>query len=164
MKPQVRKLTALLAFCAIIPCASAAAQEPAADTAQQALFVFLDCNAPNCDFDHFRREIAWVNWVRDREDADVHLLVTVERTGGGGWYYTLDYLGRGAYDGVRKSLSYVSDPDDTDAEVRDGLTQTMALGLVQFAETTPLAPRLRVVYEAPEAAVVQLDQDDPWNL
>ena len=30
----------------------------------QRLFVFLDCNARNCDFDHFRREITWVNWVR----------------------------------------------------------------------------------------------------
>ncbi|MFQ6046753.1 MAG: hypothetical protein ACE5PT_10425, partial [Gemmatimonadales bacterium] len=44
-----------------------AAQEPQIDTTL-ALKVFLDCNAPNCDFDHFRREITWVNWVRDRQD------------------------------------------------------------------------------------------------
>jgi hypothetical protein len=105
-----------------------------------------------------------VNWVRDRQDADVHLLITAEQTGGGGWHYTLDFIGRGAFDGLDKSLSYVSDPDDTDTEVRDGLTQTMALGLVQFVETTPLAPRLRVVYQAPEAAVVQREEHDPWNL
>jgi hypothetical protein len=48
--------------------------------------------------------------------------------------------------------------------VRDGLTQTIALGLVQFVETTPLAPRLRVVYEAPEVALLQREGDDPWNL
>ncbi|KPK77587.1 MAG: hypothetical protein AMS25_16725, partial [Gemmatimonas sp. SM23_52] len=164
VKPQVTILTILLGLCAGIASAEAAAQEPAADTTTQALSVFLDCNAPNCDFDHFRREITWVNWVRDRADADLHLLITVERTGGGGWYYTLDYLGRRAFAGLDKSLSYVSDPDDTDAEVRDGLTQTMGLGLVQYVEATPLAPQLRVVYEEPEVAVVERAEQDPWNL
>ncbi|KPK78502.1 MAG: hypothetical protein AMS25_15045 [Gemmatimonas sp. SM23_52] len=164
MKPQVTRLTILLGLCAVIPGPNAAAQEPASDTTAQALFVFLDCNAPNCDFDHFRREIGWVNWVRDREDAHVHLLITAERTGGGGQHYTLDYIGRGAFDGLDKSLSYVSNPDDTDTEVRERLTRTLALGLVQFVETTPLAPRLRVVYQAPEAALVQREEHDPWNL
>ncbi len=139
-------------------------QEPAADTTGQALFVFQDCNAPNCDYDHFRREITWVNWARDREDADIHLLVTAQMTGGNGWNYTVDYIGRRRFEGVTKSLTYVSDPDDTDTEVREGLTQTIALGLVQFVETTPVAPRLRVVYREPQVAVVQREEHDPWNL
>ncbi len=164
MKHRVPNVTILLALYTLFSWTSATAQDPAPNTTAQALFVFLDCNAPNCDFDHFRREITWVNWAQDRQDADVHLLITAERTGGGGWQYTLDYIGRRAFEGVDKSLSYISDPDDTDPEVRDGLTQTMALGLVQFVETTPLAPRLRVVYHAPEIAVVQRDEHDPWNL
>jgi len=139
-------------------------QEPAADTTAQALFVFLDCNARNCDFDHFRREITWVNWMRDRQDADVHLLITAQQTGGGGWQYTLDFLGRRSFEGVGKSTLFTSHPDDTDAEVREGLTQSIALGLVQFVEATPVAPRLRVVYEAPELVAVGREENDPWNL
>lgn len=158
------RLTVLVAACTAISWSGAAAQEPAADSALEALSVFLDCNGRNCDFDHFRREITWVNWVRDRRDSQVHLLVTTQRTGGGGDHYTLDYLGQGSFAGLEKSLSYISDPDDTDAEVRDNLTQTIALGLVQFVETTPLAPRLRVVYEAPEVALLQREEQDPWNL
>ncbi len=148
----------------ILGAAQLISQEPAAPTTTQALFVFEDCNAQNCDSDHFRREITWVNWVRDREDSDVHVLVTAQRTGGNGWHYTVDYIGRRDFEGVTKSLTYISDPDDTDTEVRDGLTRTIALGLVQFVETTPLAPRLRVVYEEPEVAVVQREEQDPWNL
>ncbi|UCC85204.1 MAG: hypothetical protein JSW46_09935 [Gemmatimonadota bacterium] len=164
MKRRVANLAVLFAMCTLMSWSGVAAQEPEADSAVQALSVFLDCNGRNCDFDHFRREITWVNWVRDRRDSDVHLLVTTQRTGGGGQHYTLDYLGQGVYAGLEKSLSYISDPDDTDAEVRDGLTQTIALGLVQFVETTALAPRLRVVYQAPEVAVVQREEQDPWNL
>jgi hypothetical protein len=160
---MLRAVLALLAAGALHS-ATGFAQEPVADTTAQALFVFLDCNGPNCDFDHFRREITWVNWVRDRQDSDVHLLVTAQMTGGGGWHYTLDYLGRDDFVGQDRSLTYTSDPDDTDAEVREGLTQTMALGLVRFVDTSPIAPRLLVTYREPEVAVVQREEDDPWNL
>lgn len=164
MKRQLVKLSVLFFLCAVLPWHEARGQEPASDATSQALSVFLDCNARNCDFDHFRREITWVNWVRDRQDSQVHLLVTDQRTGGGGRRYTLDYLGQGVFAGLEKSLFYISDPTDTDAEVREGLTMTIALGLVQFVETSPIAPRLRVVYEAPAVPVVQRQERDPWNL
>ncbi len=164
MKPQAPGLSILVALWAAFASADATAQVAATDSAAPALFVFLDCNAHECDFDHFRREITWVNWVRDRQDADLHLLITAQRTGGRGWYYTLDYLGQRAYAGISKSLAYVSDPNDTDAEVREGLTRTIAIGLVQFVETTPIAPRLRVLYEEPDVAVLRREEHDPWNL
>jgi len=140
------------------------AQVPEPPVAPQALSVFMDCNAHNCDSDHFRREITWVNWMRDRQDGDLHLLITSQETGGGGTHYTFDYIGRGPLEGVEKSLSYVSDANDTDAEVRDELTRTIALGLIQFVETTPVAPQLRVVYAPPGNSVIQREETDPWNL
>lgn len=146
-----------------VPTVAADAQDERADAAP-AVAVFLDCNVHGCDFDHVRRQITWISWVRDREDADLHLLITAQGTGGGGERYTLDYLGRRGYDGVRKSLAYVSDPDDTDAEVREGLTRTIALGLVQFVETTPLAPRLEVVFHQAEQPLSLRGARDPWNL
>jgi hypothetical protein len=155
---------AILSVLALLHAPPVAAQEAGPPPAEQGLLVFLDCNASNCDFDHFRRELQWVNWVRDREDADVHLLVTAEPTGGGGLQYSLDYLGRRGFTGTRKRLTYVSDPNDTDPEVREGLTRTMALGLVQFVEATPVAPRLEVVYRAPAVPVLARDARDPWDL
>jgi hypothetical protein len=140
-----------------------AQQDAPTSSPQDALFVFLDCTAPYCDFDHFRRDIVWVNWVRNREDADIHLLITAQRTGGGGWNYTLDFIGRGAYEEER-SLEYVSDPDDTAAEIREGLTRTLALGLVPYVGATPVASLLSVVYRDPEVLTVQRDERDPWNL
>jgi len=149
---------------ATIPAADAESQQIESAEPTAAAFVFLDCNAPNCDFDHFRREIPWVNWVRDREAADVHLLVTAEPTGGGGWFYTLDYLGGNGFDGLEKSLTYVSDPEDTDTEARNALTRIAGLGLVQFVEGTEILPHLRIEYDAESARVLQTDQADPWNL
>jgi len=128
-------------------------------------FVFLDCNARNCDFDHFRREITWVNWVRDRLDSDVHLLITQQRTQAGGIQYTLDYIGLRSLDGKNKSSIYISDPNDTDTEIRNKLTNIIALGLLQFADPDPsIASNLQISYSPPNEQIVLTDEFDPWNL
>src|SRR5256885_10726292 len=86
----------------LVTAASAASGQSPADsgTALQdsAPRVFFDCPMylPGCDFDFVRTEITWVNWVRNREDADVHVLVTTQPTGGGGSEYTLSLIGHRA--------------------------------------------------------------------
>jgi len=140
-------------------------QDIKSDSTSQGTFVFLDCNARNCDFDHFRREIPWVNWVRDRKDGDIHLLITQQRTGGGGIRYTLDYIGLESLEGKKKTLLYTTDPDDTGTEVRNKLTNMIALGLLQFVDPSPsVASNLQISYKAHEAEPAIPDAFDPWNL
>ena len=41
--------------------------------------VYLDCSQTNiCNSDYIRSEINMVDFVRDRQDADVHVLVTAQ--------------------------------------------------------------------------------------
>ena len=157
----------LLAGFVVLAPATAQPQNLATDSSgNRTLLVFLDCNAPYCDFDHARREVTWVNWVRDRTDADVHLLVTAQVTGGGGWDFNLDFIGLGRFAGQTHTLRHVSDPDDVDARVRDGLTQAIRLGLVHYAAQTALAPGILVTFDQPAGAPANGGQqeNDPWNL
>jgi hypothetical protein len=130
-----------------------------------AVDVFLDCHTWYCDFDHFRREITWVNWMRDRQDAHVHVLVTTQDTGGGGSAFTFAFIGLRDYAGREDTLQYVSDADDTRDEVRAGLTQTLKLGLVPYVSATPVGQRLDISYEAPALPALGAVPDtlDPWN-
>jgi hypothetical protein len=132
---------------------------------QQAPFVFLDCNTRFCDFDHFRREVAWVNWVRDRQDAQVHILVTQQQTGGGGWELTLAFIGLRGYAGKADTLRHIAGATDTEAEVRDGLTQRIRLGLIRYVAPTAAGDLLDIRYRLAPGAVVTTaqPQDDPWN-
>jgi hypothetical protein len=41
----------------------------------------VDCSNFPCDRDFFLEEIPWVTFVRDRQDADVHVLATRQTTG-----------------------------------------------------------------------------------
>jgi hypothetical protein len=131
------------------------------------LRVFLDCQT-FCDESYIRTEILWVDWVRDREVAGVHVLVTSEGTGGGGRRYRLDFLGRGPLEGLDRRLSFSSSGDATDDEVRQGVTRVLGVGLVGYAGETPEADRLSVAYRALEPGAVGSEAlagsvDDPWD-
>ena len=144
----------------------AAAQQPheAATAQDSALRVFFDCPnyGPGCDFDFLRTEIVWVNWVRDREAADVHALISTQQTGGGGIEYTVSLIGLRRFAGRVDTLRYYATADNTPDEHRHGLARTLGLGLAAYAASTPLAPHLSVSYEAPSANHTAATHD-PWN-
>ncbi len=154
----------LLLLLVLTPCTAARAQVPA--EAAKAFDVFIDCQTRRCDFDHFRREITFVNYVRDRQDADVHVLVTTQRTGGGGIEFTLAFIGLDGFQGIDETLRYVSEPTATDEEIRAGLTQTIQAGLVRYLSRTPQLNNLRFSYQTPTAGTTAAEtaaEDDPWN-
>lgn len=128
--------------------------------------VFFDCQTYLCDYDHTRREIPYVNWVRDRQDAEIHVLITALQTGGGGWEFTVEFIGLERFANLRDTLRYTSRNTDTQDEIRNGLTRIVRLGLVPFLTATSVADRLDVTY-APlaeaAATVAATAEDDPWN-
>jgi len=124
--------------------------------------IFLDCD--NCDFSYIRREVPFVNWVRDREDAIVHVLVTDSRTAAGGREYNLNFLGLKQQEGTDQSLRYVAPPDYTDDEERSGLAGILKVGLLPYLAQSPVLSRLSVSYDRDEeAAGTQAPVDDPWD-
>jgi hypothetical protein len=137
---------------------------PSPASASEAIRVFLDCNA-NCDFDHLRQEITYVNWVRDRQDADIHLLITSENTGGGGQRYTMKYIGLRNFQGTDDELIFSTGQTDTQDEIRRLVSQRIGLGLARYVARGAFAGRLKVTYTAPEGAAATTQQPkDPWNL
>lgn len=125
---------------------------------KDALKVFLDCRF--CDEDHIRREISFVNYVRDRKVADVHIMVTSQRTGSGGREYTMHFLGQNGYNRFSDTLTYVSMTDNTRDETRSGQVETMKLGLIPFVSKTPLSKFIKIDYKPPVKEEVV---EDKWN-
>ena len=161
--PALPVLLASLALSSIAGPLAAQDSAATADTAKRdALRVFVDCNT-FCDFDFFRQEIAFVNYVRDRQVAQVHVLITGRETGGGGTEFTLKYIGQRGFAGADDELLYVSRPTDTDDEVRQGLTHVLKLGLIRYVARLPMARDLKISYEASEAAPEERQTHDPWN-
>jgi len=98
--------------------------------------VFLD--GSRLDANYIRTEITFVNYVRDRKEADVHILITQQRTGGGGREYTITFIGLNTYEDLQNVLKYYSNQTETEDEIRKGLVQTLKLGLAPYAARTPI--------------------------
>lgn len=154
----MRLLTALLVAVTATPAIaqSEAGSEPPA--------VFLDCRARACDNTHIRNEVRFVNWMRDRTDADVYVLVTAQSTGGGGSSYLVTMAGRDRFSGDSTEIRFATDQNTTGAEGRDALTARVAQGLVRFAVQTRAAAQVRVTSaESPVQELPAGPPDDPWN-
>ena len=120
--------------------------------------VFIDCD--HCDIDYIRTEITFVNYVWDRQEADVHILITTQRTGSQGTEYTIAFIGQKDYADLQNTLKYFSNPTDTEDEIRQGLAQTLRLGLGPYVARTPMAKGISFLLkqEVEPTAV-----EDKWN-
>ena len=122
--------------------------------------VYIDCS--DCDDDYLRAEIVFVNFVRDRKQADIHILVSNQRTGGGGHEYTIELMGQGKFADMADTLIYRSNESDTDDMIRQGLTSVFKLGLARYTAKTPLGKYLSVAYSKPSSPTAVKDKWDSW--
>ena len=133
---------------------------------QAAPTAFIDCNTRGCDGDFFQTEVAFVQHVRDRADADLYVLVTSESTGGGGSFYTLFFESQRALAGRHDTLTTRVAESASHDERRGLLARRIALGFAHLAAETPLADRLRITADAPATTQENGEDEpsaDPWN-
>lgn len=140
-----------------------AAQDPANPPAPEPnsrINLYLDCN--RCDSEYIRQEVTYINYVRDRQDADIHLLITTQTTGSGGTEYLLNFLSTGLFANTGTILTFSSSGTDTRDQRREGLKRTIEMGLMPALSQTPLWRNFRLGIEqgreGPEIPVV-----DPWK-
>ena len=109
-----------LIFVSLVFVSSLYAQEDTFDIEElkkSAPKVFFDCD--RCDIDFIRTEITFVNYVWDRQEADVHILITTQSTGGGGREYTIAFIGLRDYEDLQNSLTVFSNRIETQDEIRN---------------------------------------------
>jgi hypothetical protein len=122
--------------------------------------VYIDCSS--CDIDYIRTEITFINYVRDRKEAQIHILITTQRTGSGGGEYTLAFLGQNEFEGFNDTQKYFSNNTDTDDEIRQGLVKTLKMGLMSYVAKTPISSRIAVSLAAEEEAAAGKDKWNYW--
>lgn len=166
-----KKESTAYAVCLIVLCwffadvGPAAAQEIDVDMEMPTrVALFLDCNF-YCDETFIRQEMPYVDHVRDREVANVHVLVTREDTGSGGEAQTIDVIGLGIFDGLEFSTVFNTPADATEAEERDGFLRTLEAALVPYLLQTPMRDQLRVDLAPSEVSGADQTQatEDPWD-
>jgi hypothetical protein len=120
--------------------------------------VFIDCDY--IDINYIKTEITFVNYVRDRKEAQVHVLITLQATGSRGVEYTLSFSGQQDFQGMDDIQKFVSNKTQTQEEIRQGLVRVLKMGLIRYVAKTPISEKVSIVFQekASPTAVV-----DKWN-
>jgi hypothetical protein len=123
--------------------------------------VFLDCG--DCFSDFLREETDFVNFVRDRTEADVHVIITNVGTGSGGREYVIEFSGQGTFAGrtsATKAITGTGDPEDVR---RRQLLTAFHVGLLPYLTAGGVPQHLQIEVEMGDAPAGSLRRDDPWN-
>ena len=124
--------------------------------------VFLDCN--RCDESYIRTELTFVDYVRDPQQADVHVFVTSSFTVLSGRQYELSFIGLGSRVGSELNLTRVLSQDASGEETRTVINEALRLGLAPFLGYTNAADEFSLIYgEGGRPEADEVLSSDPWR-
>jgi len=123
---------------------------------KDALNVFMEAN------DYIRKEIPYVNYVRDIKDAGVYIISSSQNTGSGGREITYFLVGQNENNGMRATLSFSSSPDETQDEIRIKEVRTLKMGLMRYVAKTPLSDYMNISFSEPLSETISTDKWDSW--
>ena len=122
--------------------------------------VYVDCS--DCDHDYLKTNIKFINYVRDPQLADIHILTSSQNTAGGGEEFTLEFIGKKDFAGMVDTLKYISGESASEDDIRRGLTETIKRGLIRYISQTPLAEYVKVDCSMPSKPVEVVDKWKNW--
>ncbi|MCD4683405.1 MAG: hypothetical protein K8R86_09005 [Bacteroidales bacterium] len=123
---------------------------------KDALNVYMDAS------NYLKKEVPFINFVRDVQDADLVVLVTFQSTGSGGGEYTFFVDGQKKFAGIKDTVKFHTYPDDTDEQVmRKGAT-VFKMGLMRYILETPMAEFIDIQFTEPIEEEVSTDKWNNW--
>ena len=120
--------------------------------------VFLDCFF--CDVEYMKQNMPFVNYVRDRKYADVHVIGLRQRTGAGGWEESFEFIGQHRFKEMVDTLSTIIGPNDSADQKRESEMNLFKLGIIRYAAKTPISTFFTIDFNQP---IEQKNIVDKWK-
>ncbi len=142
------------------PCQAQISGKTDENSQEKALKVFAEGGISR---DYMKREIRFVNYVRDPRMADVYILITSQSTGSGGTEYTITYQGQNDYESIDDTLKFIRNRTDTYEIYRRGLIKVIKQGLMRYVATTPTISNISISYKPSIKTIVpKVDKWKKW--
>jgi len=139
----------------------------AQDNKPSKLKVFLDCRT-RCDFNYIRSEINIVDYMLSQDEADVHIMINNQVTGGGGGNTEILFYGQKRYGAMQDTLNYSYPPNQAMSQTRDLMLQYLKLGLAPYLAKGLMASQIEMVTKVDETDLLLMKElsktpNDPWR-
>jgi hypothetical protein len=124
--------------------------------------IFINCSSWSCYEDYVRTELSFFDFVRDRFQADVQILVIRQENGAGGMSFTLNFIGQNRFKNQNDTLKFSTKQADSDDMIRQKMVQMMKIGLVPYLKSTDFVSSISV--DLPKRKSEEaLIKNDKWN-
>lgn len=124
--------------------------------------LFINCASWGCYEDFVRTELNFFDYVRDRFEADIQILIINQDNAAGGRQYTLTFIGQKKWEGQTEKLTFATKQADTEEIMRQKLVRYLKLGLIKFEMPIELADDIAIDFK--KRAVEQtMVKNDKWN-
>ncbi len=123
--------------------------------------LFIKCD--RCDDTYIRKEINYVDHVRDQALANIQLFIYRNRNANNGNRYTLDFIGNEFFSDKNISLQVDTNPKMTRDEIRSSLKNKIELGLVYYLIETDISNKIRISYDSAILSDEIESSSDKWN-
>ncbi len=127
----------------------------------QNIKIFLDCNT--CNADYYKQELRYVEFVRDRNYADVHILITSQNNASNGKHYILEFIGNGNYKDINQKLEFDTTSETTTEAKRILMLKYLKLGLMPYWIKNGLSDKINITLKKEETKKDKTEEVDPWN-
>jgi len=121
----------------------------------------LNVYFPDAD-SYIKKEINFINYVRDLKEADIYIIVSEEETGAGGESYTVFMVGQHKYAGMNDTLKVTSAPDETEDVFRKKAVSTLKMAFMRYVLKTPLSQFFDIRFTQPVKETVSTDKWNNW--
>lgn len=123
--------------------------------------LFIKCD--RCDETYIRKEINYVDHVRDQALANIQLFIYRNRNANNGNRYTLDFIGNEIFSDKNISLLVDTNPKMTRDEIRLNLKKKIELGLVYYLIETDISDKISISYDSTFLSDEIESSSDKWN-
>jgi hypothetical protein len=112
------------------------------------------------DWEYVKDCIPYIDYVRDRMDAELYLLITNEVTGSGGYEYTITIIGQRQFAGMSDTLAHYAGAAEAWEVERAGVAKALKMALMRYVARTPIGEDITIAYRS---AATMTAAADPWD-
>ncbi len=122
--------------------------------------VFLDFSSHQS---YIRESITFVNYVRDRELAQIHIMMTSHSSGSAGRNYVFSFIGRSRYEGMNNVITYWAPGSNTSDDTRRGLVNVIKMGILPYLANTNMVDQISLNIKSDDLQIEREPVEDPWK-
>lgn len=134
-----------------------------AQSATAKLKLFIDCGQMDCDFNYIREQIPVTDFVRDRKESDIHILITSQSAANGGEKYDVLFFGQNSWLNSNDSIYFFTLPNSSEDNVRKQLVKVIQAGIVSYLVKAGQINSLHLSFEKVDTNTLKAPAIDKWN-